>query len=57
MSGSVIFIIGVVSHAPSAPPVHAAVRELFGETADCKYIHTYIKLDGNDNGRLVAMAA
>ena len=31
-----------MSHAPSAPPIHAAVRELFGETADCKYIHTML---------------
>jgi hypothetical protein len=40
-SGARTCIIAGVSHAPSAPPVHAAVRELFGETADCKYIHTF----------------
>ena len=39
--GSVSIITDrVVSHAPWAPPVHAPVRELLGEIADCKYIHT-----------------
>ena len=38
--GSVSIITDrVVSHAPWAPPVHAPVRELLGEIADCKYIH------------------
>ena len=44
--GSVSIITDrVVSHAPWAPPVLAPVRELFGEIADCKYIHTLLQPD------------
>ena len=56
--GSVSIITDrVVSHAPWAPPVHAPVRELLGEIADCKYIHTYIPAPLGSPQHLLILAA